>query len=119
VKVGSGVRTIAFLADGQTLALGQWPGRVFLWDLATKQRGLAFAGHEKPDAMVDSIAVSPDGTLLATTGTDGMIYLWPVPETSADGKRRLWPKPADDTPTSADLVRRWKPAVPSGAKASQ
>jgi WD40 repeat protein len=104
----SGVRSIAFLADDETLALGQWPGRVFLWDLPTRQRGQAFAGHEKADAMVDHIAISPDGSLLASTGTDGMIYLWPVPEFGADGKRSLRPKPSSGKMASADLVRKWK-----------
>ncbi|MGE5195425.1 MAG: PQQ-binding-like beta-propeller repeat protein [Deltaproteobacteria bacterium] len=118
-NVGFGVRTAVFLADRETLALGQWPGRVLLWDIAAGRSGLRFTGHDKPDAMVDSIAVGPDGSLLATTGTDGMIYLWAVPEMSPDGKRRLWPQPSADTPTSADLVRKWKPAIRDGAKAGK
>jgi WD40 repeat protein len=116
---GTGVRTIAFLADGRTLAIGQWPGRVFLWDRTTQKREIAWAGHEDPDAMVAAVVVSPDGSLIASTGTDGMIYLWPVPDMAADGKRRLWKLPGEVKPTSADLVRRWTPAKESGAAGSR
>jgi WD40 repeat protein len=111
----SGVRTIAFFADGQTVAIGQWPGRVFLWDPATRKPGPTYTGHEKPDAMVDSIALSPDQSVIASTGTDGMIYLWPVPEATADGKRKLWKMPADGQQPLAEIVRQWKSAVPDAA----
>jgi WD40 repeat protein len=115
---GRGVRTIAFLADDRTLAIGQWPGRVFLWDRTTKKSVVAYAGHDDSEAMVDVVAVSPDGSLIASTGTDGMIYLWPVPATAVDGGRRFWKPPGDGKPTSADLVRQWAGVKESVAPAS-
>ncbi len=35
----------------------------------------AFLGHERP---VRSIAISPDGTSLASASDDGTIRLWPI-----------------------------------------
>lgn len=114
-KLGSGVRTIAFFPDGETLAVGQWPGRVFLWDVSARRRQVTYAGHKQKEAMVDSLALSPDDSVIASTGTDGMIYLWPVPESTPDGKRRLWKTPVDGRKPAAELVRLWKSAVPDGA----
>jgi WD40 repeat protein len=118
-NLGLGVRTIAFLGDGQTLALGQYPGQVLLWDLATRTRVLAYAGHESREAMVDHVSLSPDGSLIASAGTDGMIYFWPVPESNPDGKRRLWQRPADGTPTAAELVTKWKADARGDAPAGE
>ena len=118
-NLGLGVRTIAFLGDGQTLALGQYPGQVLLWDFATRTRVLAYAGHETRDAMVNNLSLSPDGSLIASAGTDGMIYFWPVPQSTPDGKRRLWQTPADGKPTAAELVTKWKVDARGGATAGQ
>ena len=114
-RLGYGVRTIAFFADGRTLAIGRWPGRVFLLDAATLNPILAYSGHETPDAMVDSIALSPDQSLIASTGTDGRIYLWPVPESTPDGKRMLWKMAPGGARLAADLVREWESVAPGAA----
>jgi WD40 repeat protein len=108
-NLGTGVRTVAFLADDRTLAIGQWPGHVFLWDMPTQKRVTMYTGHEQPDAMVDKIALSPDGSLIASTGTDGMIYFWAVPQSAMKGGPPLWRAPKDGKPPLAELVLRWEP----------
>ncbi len=112
---GTGVRAIAFLGDGCTLAIGQWPGRVFLWDYTTGQREAIYLGHQGQNVMVESVAVSPDGTTVASTGTDGMVNLWAVPSSTRDGERPLWHARADGKPTTAETIRQW--AAPPDGKA--
>ena len=56
-------RSLAFFPDGETLASGSVDGTVRIWDLAI---GQARATLKVPGGMVKSIAVSPDGHVLAT-----------------------------------------------------
>jgi WD40 repeat protein len=73
---------LAFSRDGALLASVGFPEhRVRLWDLKTGRVCRSFEGHARP---VNSIAFSPDGSLLATAGNDGMLGLWTV----ATGRRR-------------------------------
>ena len=51
------------------------PGDVLLWDLATGEQKAALEGHE---ANVWSVALSPDGKTLVSTGYDGAIIVWDV-----------------------------------------
>ena len=48
-----------------------------LLDLATGKDRNRFAGHE---SAVNSVSFSPDGKMLASTGTDGVTFLWELPE---------------------------------------
>ena len=66
--------TLAFSADGRTLASGHADGRLRQWDVATGQRrGAALQGHV---GAVWGLAFSPDGKRLASGGEDATVRQW-------------------------------------------
>ncbi|MGH3254988.1 MAG: WD40 repeat domain-containing protein, partial [Streptosporangiaceae bacterium] len=66
--------SVAFSADGKTIATGGRDGIVRLWDAATRQEiGTPMSSDANP---VDAVAFSPDGTMLASANTDGNVQLW-------------------------------------------
>jgi WD40 repeat protein len=70
---GGAVTSVAFSADGRTLATGNADGTTRLWDRASHRQIAALTG---PTGPVDSIALSPDGRTLATGNADGTTRLW-------------------------------------------
>src|SRR5262249_17489971 len=58
--------THAAAADGRT---------VRVWNVTTGERLPAFQGQTGPIA---AIAFSPDGAVMATVGTDGVVHVWEV-----------------------------------------
>jgi WD40 repeat protein len=67
--------SVTFSRDGRALATAGDDGAVRLWEVAT-QRQLAELRHE---GSAYHMAFSPDGTTLATTGTeDRLVKLWDV-----------------------------------------
>jgi WD40 repeat protein len=117
---------LAFSPDGAKLATASWDRTARVWDVKTGKQLLCL-GH---DDYVQSVAFSPDGKLLASTGKE--VRLWEAGTGkerfcfrdpawhsgafydvcfSADGKR-LFACPADGTLRSWDtstgrLVRKW------------
>ena len=69
------VESFVFSKDSSFLAIGG-RGRkpkIQIWNVKTAQLVVEFSGHKSD---VESVAFSPDDTLLASGGFDGVIYLW-------------------------------------------
>jgi len=65
---------VAFSPDGKTIATSNsWKRMVQLWDTKTGASKNRLTGH---GSEVKSIAYSPDGNIIATTGEDGTVLLW-------------------------------------------
>src|SRR5262249_57813220 len=99
------IDSVAFSADGKTLAAGGQNGTVRLWDVANQEPITTLTGHTAP---VYSVAFSPGGKTLASGGADGTIRLWNVtnqePITTLTGHTR----PADSvafSPGGTTLAR--------------
>jgi hypothetical protein len=65
--------SLAFSADGASLASGHVDGSVRLWDVAGAREVKVKLRHE---AMVAAVAFSPDGGTLASGGMDSNLKLW-------------------------------------------
>lgn len=71
------VTCLAFSPDGTHIAVGM-SGRqptVQIWDIATEKPIATFTGHKYG---IQSLAFSPDSSLLASSGNDRVIYLWDI-----------------------------------------
>ncbi|WP_042410154.1 nSTAND1 domain-containing NTPase [Streptacidiphilus carbonis] len=77
------VNTVAFSPDGRTLAAGSSDGRLWLFDLETRQ-ALAELPHPQP---VTSVQFLPDGTPLTVTVDNGTIHWWHTPGPLITGAR--------------------------------
>jgi tRNA A-37 threonylcarbamoyl transferase component Bud32 len=76
-----GVRAVAFTPDGQTLVSAGSGGKdVKLWDVSSEKQVGELGGY---DTIVLSLALSPDGRLLATGSRDGTLKLWDLASQTA------------------------------------
>ena len=69
--------SLAFSPDGTRIAVGMG-GRqptVQIWDVETRKPIATFTGHKRN---IESLAFSPNSRLLASGGSDGVIYLWDI-----------------------------------------
>ena len=78
--------SVAFSRDGRRLYTGNEDGRIRVWDTATWQElpGLGWLAHR---SAVTALAVSHDGTLIATSG-DKTLKLFPAQPEPGEPYRR-------------------------------
>lgn len=68
------VNVTALFRDGRAATAGA-DGRIAIWNAGKPQPDKVFEGHTAP---VAAIAISPDGTMLASASWDHGVRLWPV-----------------------------------------
>ncbi len=73
------VNAVAYLKDGRIVTAGA-DARIAVWTSPKQQPDEIFEGHKGPIA---SIAVSPDGTTLASASWDRSVRLWALKQDSA------------------------------------
>ncbi|MCP3142941.1 WD40 repeat domain-containing protein [Pyxidicoccus xibeiensis] len=73
VETRARLTAVTVSRDGRLLATGDALGEVRVWSTDGALLG-AFEGHR---ALVDTLAFSPDGTLLASSGADTTALIWP------------------------------------------
>ena len=76
IPEGGGVNfgSFAFHPEGELLATGGVPGKIYLWDLDSGAVVNSFSDEDS--SWVKLLAFSPDGTLLASGHRDNSIRLW-------------------------------------------
>jgi cytochrome c len=75
------VNAVAFLKDGRMATAGA-DARIAIWSTGRQQPDQIFEGHRAP---IVSLAVSPDGTKLASASWDHTVRVWSL----ADGSQRV------------------------------
>jgi cytochrome c len=76
------VNAVAYLKDGRIVTAGA-DAHIAIWTAGQPQPDIKLDGHTDPIA---SVAVSPDGTLLASASWDHTVRLWPL----NGGSRRVF-----------------------------
>lgn len=68
-----------FLPGGKTMAVARGPNRqVLLYDLVTNRELAAYVGHPAQKSYIFQLAISPDGSVIASASGDGSVKLWPT-----------------------------------------
>ncbi|MCT7981984.1 serine/threonine protein kinase [Laspinema sp. A4] len=72
------VRSVAVSPDGRAIASGSFDGTIKIWNLETGTLIRTLTGHSDAGEMVSSVAIAPNGTLLASSsnGYGGTIKIW-------------------------------------------
>ena len=75
------ISSIAFSADGNTIATGSWDHSIRLWDFVNRKHLTTLRGQSNE---IWAVAFSPDGKNIAGGGKDGTLNLWPAREPEPD-----------------------------------
>ena len=112
---GSAGGSVAFSADGKTIASGGRDGIIRLFDAATRQEiGTPMSSDANP---VDTVAFNPDGTVLASANTDGNVQLWNAATQQVTGPALTGPaRRRSARSRSAWTAPSWPPAARTGRR---
>lgn len=76
-RMSDGAAALAMSPDGKVLAIGDYSGRITLWDRDQARPAAApLIAHTN---IIRRLAFSPDGAMLASGADDGAAILWDVP----------------------------------------
>lgn len=70
------IQAIAHAQSERTVLAANREKTIYVWDVATQKRILSIKGHTKP---VCKLALTNDGTILASGDVNGVINLWEIP----------------------------------------
>mmetsp|Transcript_24060 Transcript_24060/g.48585 ORF Transcript_24060/g.48585 Transcript_24060/m.48585 type:complete len:313 (+) Transcript_24060:737-1675(+) len=77
-KSSSWVNQVQFLPSKKPVLLScDWEGVIKIWDIPAKKIQTKLLGHK---GYISCVAVSPDGSLCASGGKDGVLMLWDLQE---------------------------------------
>ncbi len=95
ISTAGAIQRMTFLPDGESVLAAHYGGSVSHWDADSAE---LVADYEAPTERITvlELSYSPDGSLLATSSTEGAVRLWPTMPAAASGPG-----------TSAALVREW------------
>ncbi len=127
IKSETGLNCIRFAPDNRTLIAGEFYDRLLCWDVSSGSRYVEIIARS--GCTITDLALTRDGTLLASAGDDGSVLLWDLPKLlrkapalnestlSESRLQRLWNDLARDDAELAfaavwDLVAGRKQAVP-------
>ncbi len=74
-SIAGNAGSVAWRNDNNTIAIGYFDGKIYLWNVTTNQQVSVLQGHT---GWVGSLSWSPDGTRLASASNDGTVRIWNV-----------------------------------------
>jgi cytochrome c len=97
------VNAVVFLQDGRMATAGA-DARIAIWTAGRQQPDEVFEGHRAP---ISGLAVSPDGSMLASASWDRTVRLWPL----GSGAKRVLEGHTSTALPSCRTENRWSASV--------